>query len=89
MFLSKKKNTHETTCFVCHVIVSLLLLAVSAAALANVLASHYSIERAMFVFGTNAGPLSLIAFSISISLWMKSIIACMSGCAACGTNGKK
>ncbi len=82
MFFSKKKNPHDVACFVCHVIVSVLLLLVSVAALANVLAAHYSMELEMFVFGTNAGPLSLLALAISISLWMKSMMACMTGCAA-------
>ncbi len=93
MFFGKKKNPHDTGCFVCHVIVTVLLFVTTLAALMEVLASHYVIlkgaREATMIFGTSAGSLSLIAFAITITFWVKSFKACMSGCEACGINGKK
>ena len=93
MFFGKKKNPHDTGCFVCHVLVSILLLVATLASLLEVLSSHYAVVSGMrdptLVFGTNAGALSLIAFAITITLWVKSFKACVSGCEACGINGKK
>lgn len=93
MFFGKKKNPHEMGCFVCHIVVTVLLFLGSVAALVEVLVSHYAVIDGMgeptLIFGTNASSLSLIAFAITITLWVKSFKACMIGCDACGTNGKK
>lgn len=88
-FSGKKKNPHEPGCFVCHVVVAIFLFLATIASLLGVLMSHYNAERDMIVFGTNATSLSLIAFALCLMLWMKSMKGCMSGCEACGTNGKK
>lgn len=93
MFFGKKKNPHETGCFVSHVVVTVLLFLAALASLLEAIMAHYKIPEGMhtyvFVFGTNAGALSLIAFAITTALWVKSFKACMMGCEACGTNGKK
>lgn len=93
MFFGKKKNPHDTGCFICHVFVTILLFVATLAALMEVLSTHYAVVKGMhdptMVFGTNAGSLSLIAFAVTITFWVKSFKACVSGCEACGINGKK
>lgn len=93
MFFCKKKNPHNAGCFVCHLIVTILLFIATLTALMEVLSSHYAVlngaRAATMVFGTNAGSLSLIAFAVTITFWAKSFKACVSGCEACGVNGKK
>ena len=93
MFFSKKKNPHDPACFVCHVIVSILLFIATLAALMEVLTSHYVVlkgaREATLLFGTNAGSLSLLTFAIIVTLWVKSFKACVTGCEACGITGKK
>lgn len=89
MFFSKKKNSHETACFISHVAVSLALLFATVMALANMLAAHYSAELGMWVFGTNAGPLSIIAFVIALTFFVKAMTACVGACELCMKNGKK
>ena len=97
MFFGKKKNPHDTPCMVCHLVVAVLLFLASLAALVGVIMSHYSGmllaqdngQSSMMLFGTNAGSLSLIAFSVTTAIWVQSLKACMMGCEACGTNGKK
>ena len=88
-FSGKKKNPHEPGCFICHIVVSILLFLATIASLMSVLMSHYNAEHDMIVFGTNATSLSLIAFALTLTLWMKAMKCCMSGCEACGTMGKK
>ena len=89
MFFGKKKNPHDTGCYACHIVVTLLLFLSTIAALINVLTAHYNMSQSALVFGTNADALSLIAFAVTVSLWMKSMKACMNGCEVCGTMGKK
>jgi hypothetical protein len=57
-------------------------------AFVGVIMSHYDTRTGTTMFGTNAGSLSLIAFVVCISLWMKSMKACMGGCEICGTMKK-
>lgn len=87
-FFSKKKNPHETACLVCHIIISVLLLLASVAALTGIVMAHQD-ARGLLLFGTNAGSLSLIAFALCVTLWMKSLKACMSSCEACEVVKKK
>ena len=97
MFFGKKKNPHETPCMVTHIVVAMLLFLAALASLLGVIMSHYAAmvlaqdngQSAMMLFGTNAGSLSLISFAITTAIWVKSLKACMMGCEACGTNGKK
>ena len=89
MFFSKKKNSHETACFISHITVSIALLFTTVAALANVLAAHYSQELGMWVFGTNAAPLAILAFVVSLHFFVKSMTACVGACELCMKNGKK
>ena len=91
MFFGKKKNPHDVGCFLCHVIVTILLFVASLVALIEVIVSHYAVtaRATTMVFGTNAGSLSIIAFAVTTTLWMKALKACMVGCEACGTVGKK
>ncbi|NOS67051.1 MAG: hypothetical protein HOO67_01655 [Candidatus Peribacteraceae bacterium] len=93
MFFGKKKNPHDNACFACHIVVTVLLFLATLAALLETVMAHYLIpvgmREYMFVFGTNAGALSLIAFAVTVSLWVKSLKACITGCEACGTIGKK
>lgn len=90
MFMfSKKKNPHETCCMACHVIVSILLLLAAVAALLGVFTANYDMRSGTMLLGSNAGSLSLIAFALCVTLWMKSMKSCMSSCEACGVTGKK
>lgn len=93
MFFCKKKNPHDPGCFVCHLVVMILLFVATLAAFMEVLASHYVVlkgaREATILFGTSTGSLSLIAFAVTVTFWAKSFKACMSGCEACGVNGKK
>lgn len=86
---SKKKNPHDMTCLVCHVIVTILLFLAAVASLLGALTAHYDMRAGTLIFGTNADSLSLIAFGLTATLFMKSLKACMSGCEACGTNAEK
>jgi hypothetical protein len=88
MFFSKKKN-HEPGCLACHIVVSAFLFLSTVAALLGVLMSHYDPRQGMLIFGTNADSLSLVAFVLSLTLWMKSMQHCMGKCEMCGTMGKK
>lgn len=88
-FLSKKKNPHDMFCLVCHVIVTILLFLAAVASIVGALTAHYDLRAETLIFGTNAGSLSLIAFGLTATLFMKSLKACMSECEVCGTNGKK
>lgn len=88
-FLTKKKNPHETGCMACHAIVAILLFAATLASLLGVLVAHYDTETGAMIFGTASGSLSLLAFVVSLSFCMKSMMNCMSNCDACAMNGKK
>ncbi len=88
MFFSKKKNPHDTFCLVCHIIVAVMLFLASIAALLGALMAHYDPRSSTLIFGTNADSLSLIAFALTTTLWMKAVKCCMSSCDVC-TTGKK
>ena len=89
-FSSKKKNPHDTGCLVCHIVVSVLMLLATIASLIGVIMAHYDIRQGTLIFGTNAGSLSLVAFVLATTLWMKSMKSCMGSCDMCMTgNGKK
>ena len=91
MLYGKKKIPHDSGCFVCHVFVACFLLLIAAASFSDALMSHYDFKHSMFVFGSNAGALSLLSLAVSVSLWMLQMKACMSDCNACGPmpTGKK
>ena len=89
MLFNKKKNPHEASCFICHIIIAILLFLSTIAAVLGVIMAHYDPRQMTLVFGSNADSLSLIAFVLCVTLWMKSMKSCMSGCEACGTMGKK
>ena len=89
MFFGKKKNPHETCCYVCHVIMTALLFLASVASLLGVVMTHYNAEESAIIFGTTQGSIALAVFAFVTASTMKSAKACMSSCEACGTNGKK
>lgn len=89
MFFQKKKVPHDPTCLVVHVVVAVLLFLTTLSALCGMVLAHYDMRTGALVFGTNAGSLSLIAFAISVTLWMKSVLACMCKCDVCGATSKK
>lgn len=74
---------------ICHLIVAFLLSLVTVAALFGVVMAHFDVRQQVLIFGTNAGSLSLLTFAISLTLWMKAMKCCMSGCDVCGTTPKK
>ncbi len=88
MFLGKKKSQHEMGCFTCHLIVGTLLSIAAIAAVAGVVYAHLDFARQVIALGTPAGSLSLIAFAICITCWMKHLKSCMGKCEVCSM-GKK
>jgi hypothetical protein len=79
----RKKSPHCGACLVCQVVVAILLFLASVAALVGVYKSH--VLSSGFAFGTTSGSLSLIAFAVSVTLWMSQMRNCVSKCEACGT----
>lgn len=88
-FSSRKKNPHDTCCMTCHIVVAFFLFLTSVSALVGVVMAHYNADAGVLVFGSMTGSLSLLAFAVSLSLWMHAMKNCMSACDACGVNGKK
>jgi hypothetical protein len=74
---------------VCHVLVALILFLVVVASMVGVVAAHYNFMEGFVVFGTNQGALSLLALSVSLTLWMKQLKACMGACDICVMPKKK
>ncbi len=77
-----KKSTHGATCLAVHVVVTVLLFVASIAALLGVYKAHMLSSGA--AFGTTSGSLSLVAFSITLSLCIYQLKCCLTKCEACG-----
>ena len=84
-FNNKKKLPHDTCCMACHAVVAIMLFAASLASLLGLVAAHIDVELGMPVFGTVSGSLALLAFGVSLTLWMHAMRAWMTDCEACGT----
>jgi hypothetical protein len=89
MFFFHKKNPHETSCLVCHVLVCIILFLVVLASLVGAVTAHYNFVENYVVFGTTQGALSLLALAVSLTLWMYQMRACMGSCEMCMTGSKK
>ena len=89
MFFGKKKNPHDTGCFVCHIVVTVLFFIATVVSAVGAILAHYNPTEELIIFGSMSGSLSLMAFVLCTTLWMRSMKACMMGCEVCGTNGKK
>ena len=80
MFFSKKKP-HMIGCLICHVVVAILLFLTALGALCNLVQTYYIGGK--IIFAGTPGSLALIAFAISMSLWMQSMKSCMGECEVC------
>ncbi len=81
--LGSKKMDKCTGCMVTNWVVTLLLFVTSIASALGAYMAHFPTEEGMVVptFGTTTGSLSILAFAVSISLWIKH----MKGCCPCAS----
>ena len=78
----KKKSPHVGVCLALHVVLAVLLLVAAVAAAVGAYKAH--MLSSGLVFGTTSGSLSLLAFAVTSSLWMKQMKCCVTKCEACG-----
>lgn len=86
-----KKPTHKTPCLVMHLLIAALLLLVSLLSLLGVFLSHIltsthdGVTTTTLAFGTSSGSLSIIAFAVSVTCFLKQLKASWSKCEACSS----
>lgn len=78
-----KKPVHKPGCMTCHVIVAVLLLLASLVSLVGVVMAHYDPTDGTLVFGTASASLSLIAFGLTTTFFLKQLKCCMTACDVC------
>ena len=76
-----KKAPHTPGCMVVHLLVALLLFLGSVASLVGVYKSHVMPEG--LTFGTTSGSLALLAFAVTITLFLKQVKNCFMKCEVC------
>ena len=87
--LHKKQANHcSTGCMVMKWVVGLLLFITTVAALVGVYETHVITSseptRIMMQYGSTAGSLAIIAFTLSVMAFLKQMVCCMSqNCEVC------
>lgn len=89
MLFHKNAPTHRGACLVLHLLAAGLLLFVTLLSFMGLFLAH--VDAQGLAFGTTAGSLSILAFSVSLMLFLHHLRSCMAPCEMCAviTKAKK
>ena len=87
LFSSKKSSGCAAGCVFMKWLVALLLFIVTIAALIGVYETHVIVREGatdiLLQFGSTSGSFAIIAFTIALMAWVKTMIAIGKGCEVC------